>query len=111
MFPLQHWFAVHMGIGTSPRAIFWYSWWSGAGSDLGELTLVGMLIGMYKVKLNCHEPGCPWPGSHTVTSDDGAVVRLCHKHHPGVAGNKLTHADIVGVYAQHKARMTDEQHT
>ena len=106
-FPAQHWLAVHMGIGTSPRAVFWYSWWSGAGSDLGELTLVGALLAAYRIKLNCSLTGCPWPGTHTVQGYDGRTYRACHKHHPGVDhGRKITQEHINDVHAEHVARMT-----
>lgn len=38
-----------------------YQWWSGAGSDLGEATLIGTVIGLAKHR-NCHHKGCWWPG-------------------------------------------------
>ena len=107
LFPLQHWFATHLGIGTSPRAVFWYSWWSGAGSDMGELTLVAGMLALYKAHLNCSVTGCPWPGRHVSQGDDGRTYKTCHKHHPGVDhGRRITQADIDTVHAEHVARMT-----
>ena len=38
-----------------------YQWWSGAGSDLGELTLLGMALAAWK-HINCEQPGCLRPG-------------------------------------------------
>ena len=38
-----------------------YQWWSGAGSDLGEATLVVAVLGVVKHH-NCHHKGCPLPG-------------------------------------------------
>lgn len=47
-----------------------YNFWSGLGSDLGELALVGALWR----SVNCHEPGCWRPGHHV-----GGMV-VCHRH-------------------------------
>ena len=38
-----------------------YQWWSGAGSDLGELTLLGAFLAVAKHH-NCHHKGCWRPG-------------------------------------------------
>lgn len=38
-----------------------YQWWSGAGSDLGELTLVGIALGVVRHH-NCHQRRCWRPG-------------------------------------------------
>ena len=38
-----------------------YQWWSGAGSDLGEATIIGAVIATAKHH-NCHHKGCWRPG-------------------------------------------------
>lgn len=53
-----------------------YQWWSGLGSDLGELTLIGLLAGAYK-HANCEEPGC-WRLGHR-HPDHGRPV--CRRHY------------------------------
>lgn len=68
--------------GDAPLQLFhplryWgYEWWSGAGSDLGELTLLGIAIGAYK-HINCEEPGC-WRRGHR-HPDHGRPV--CRRHY------------------------------
>ena len=39
-----------------------YQWWSGAGSDLSEVTLIAVLLGAAKHR-NCHHRGC-WRLGH-----------------------------------------------
>jgi hypothetical protein len=55
----------------------WYGWWSGAGSDLGELAIVGGLVAVYR-KHTCEVHRCWRLGRHTTAA--GHVV--CRKHHP-----------------------------
>jgi hypothetical protein len=45
---MAHW----LGLDNSSGPI--YAWWSGPGSDLGELAIVAVVYH----HLNCHEPGC-----------------------------------------------------
>jgi hypothetical protein len=47
-----------------------YNFWSGLGSDLGELTIASTL---YR-HVNCHVRGC-WRWGHSV---NGTIT--CHKH-------------------------------
>lgn len=51
----------------------WYGFWSGIGSDLGEVTLLGALV-MYARHHNCHATGC-WRLGHP---HEGVVH--CRKH-------------------------------
>jgi hypothetical protein len=79
---LQHWLAVHTGTVNEPGG--YYGFWSGFGSDLGELTLVTAFVaGLYGAfsKINCHAPGCPRIGKHDVVD---TPYRLCRRHHPDV---------------------------
>lgn len=73
MEPFLHWLAVHTG--TVNESGTYYGFWSGFGSDLGELAIIGGLIQMYR-KHNCHTQGCWRIGKHTV---DGTP--WCSYHH------------------------------
>lgn len=55
----------------------WYGFFSGFGSDLGEITLFGGVIVLLR-KHNCHVDGC----KSVITSNDPSVhAPACHKHH------------------------------
>ena len=54
----------------------WYGFWSGFGSDLGEVTLLGAFIAAYRHK-NCHTKGC-WRLGHP---DPEHGFPACRKHH------------------------------
>lgn len=58
-----------------------YAYWSGFGSDLGELTLLGTAIGLYKM-VNCREHHCWRLGFHRIIDKNGAALPSCRKHHP-----------------------------
>lgn len=86
------WFELHTGVqkgGPDP----YYNFWSGIGSDLGEITLVTavltILVGAYR-KVNCNDPDCWRIGKHPT---EGGTFHFCHHHHPELqhaAGRKLT---------------------
>jgi hypothetical protein len=69
-----------------------YGFWSGFGSDLGELAIVAGLVGMYR-KHTCHVRGC-WRLQRRAVAGTEHVV--CHKHHPK---GEPSHADVL---ADHK---------
>ena len=52
-----------------------YGFWSGVGSDISELAVVGAVLGAYR-RHNCHRPGCWRIGRHVV---DGTP--WCDHHH------------------------------
>ena len=101
-FPVQHWIAQHLGIGTSKLALFWYTFWSGFGSDIGEYVIAGSIFaGLMHVvtRTNCQvggtfPHGCKLPALHEVEVD-GIKRRVCHKHsgHP-----TLHHTDELGLH-------------
>jgi len=62
-------------LGADDTTGRWYAWWSGAGSDFGELTLIGLAYGAYR-KHQCHNKGCWRIGRHQV---DGTP--WCNQHH------------------------------
>lgn len=61
----------------------WYAFYSGAGSDIGELALLSALVEFYR-RHTCHvdSPRFCWrPGTHPV---EGTPYRACKRHHPAV---------------------------
>jgi hypothetical protein len=56
----------------------WYGFWSGFGSDLGELAIVGALVAMVR-KHVCHVKGCWRIGRLPI---EGTSWIVCRKHHP-----------------------------
>lgn len=69
-----------------------YLFWSGIGSDLEELALVGALLGVYR-KHQCEARRCWRIGRHTTAANH--VV--CHRHAPGGAPS---HAEILAAHAE-----------
>jgi hypothetical protein len=74
-----------------------YQWWSGPGSDLGEVTLIGLLIAAYR-HINCEAPRCPRRGPYKTA--DGH--KLCRKHHPDLPDHRLSLREIH--FRHHKAK-------
>lgn len=70
----------------------WEAFFSGPGSDIGEVALIGGLIGAWH-KVNCHVKGCPRIGRQQVK---GTTWVVCRKHHPL---DKPTHAHITQAHA------------
>jgi hypothetical protein len=62
------WLLAHV-LGLDEPTGRWYLWWSGPGSDLGELAIVAVVYH----HLNCHEPRCWRIARHRM---DGR----CRKH-------------------------------
>ena len=85
---LQHWLAVHTG--TVNESGPYYGFWSGFGSDIGEVAIIGGVIQLYR-KHNCHVRGCLRIAHHEYTMG-GVVYHLCRKHHPATP-NELQHAE------------------
>lgn len=59
-----------------------YLFWSGAGSDIGEIAIIGGLITLIRHN-NCHVDKCWRRGTHAV---DGTPFKVCRTHHPDIAG-------------------------
>ena len=58
-----------------------YGFFSGIGSDIGEIALVGGLAAMLH-RHNCHETGCLRISRHTVVDPvTGEHVVRCRRHH------------------------------
>lgn len=58
----------------------WYLFWSGIGSDISELAIVGGLIAFWR-KHTCHVGRC-WRFARHAHTVDGVTYQLCSKHHP-----------------------------
>lgn len=71
---LQHFFGFNSGGGNSSHYLFW----SGAGSDISELALLGALLGAWH-HVNCHDPGCWRIARYPVA---GGQFKVCARHHP-----------------------------
>lgn len=76
---LLHWLAVHTG--TVNEAGPYYGFFSGFGSDLTEIAVVGALLGLLR-KHNCSVHGCWRIGRHKVPGTDHVC---CRRHTPGGA--------------------------
>jgi hypothetical protein len=87
--PLLHWLAIHTG--TLNEGGPYYGFFSGFGSDLGEVTIIGGAYMIYR-KHNCHVDRCWRIAKHPV---EGTPYVVCRKHHPTVPE---------GVSADHIAR-------
>lgn len=57
-----------------------YGFFSGVGSDIGEVAIIGGLVSIYR-KHNCHVDGCWRVAKHPV---EGTPYVVCKKHHPSV---------------------------
>jgi hypothetical protein len=97
-----HWLQVHTGTINEPGP--YYGFWSGFGSDIEELGILGAIAtGIYQLvkKYNCHEPGCWRIGQHPAA--DGQF-NLCYRHHPDYQGRKPTHELIERLHREHAER-------
>lgn len=75
----MHWLSHWLGLDNPSGAP--YLWWSGAGADLGELAIIGGLVGIYR-RHNCHVHRCWRIARHPV---DGTTWTVCRLHHPDEA--------------------------
>jgi hypothetical protein len=60
-----------------------YNFWSGIGSDIGELTIVGGMVTLVLMAwhyINCNSPGCYRISKHHYIDKDGKRHALCHAH-------------------------------
>lgn len=76
--------------GSQNSASRSYNFWSGFGSDIGEVAIIGGLVTMVR-QHNCHTKGCWRFGRHTVAN---GLYKVCRHHHPLLAGKVLTESLI-----------------
>jgi hypothetical protein len=73
-----------------------YQFWSGIGSDISEVTLVGTFIGgilMGYRHIECQQEGC-----HRLGRFSHGHYKLCHVHHPHAPSDgkiNQTHIDEI----------------
>lgn len=72
----------------------YYGFWSGIGSDIGEITLIGAALSIWW-KHECHVKGCHRVVRHPVA---GTPHVVCRKHHPD--DDSPTHQEVL---EQHRA--------
>jgi hypothetical protein len=106
-FGLGHWLQIHLGITNEAGP--YYGFFSGSGSDLGEIAILGgigtLLAGLWH-KFNCHNEGCMRIGLHPLAG--GAYV-VCRKHHAEITGHqhsKLSTEFLATVHREHLERIT-----
>lgn len=73
-FFVLNWLYHFFGVGGSGP---YYGFWSGTGSDIGELAIVGGLLSLVR-QHNCEVKGCVRLGRHQTA----AGHKVCKKHHP-----------------------------
>lgn len=83
-----HWIEVHTGTVNEPGP--YYGFWSGFGSDIGELAIIGGLVHVARDH-NCHVKGCWSIRSHPV---EGTTHRVCRRHHPAMSDVPPTVEDV-----------------
>lgn len=75
---LRHlWWWIELHTGTVHETGPFYGFFSGFGSDLGEITLITAVIAAWRHK-NCHHPWCLRTGKPV----EGTPYIACHRHHP-----------------------------
>lgn len=72
---LWWWIEVRTGTVNEPGA--YYGFFSGFGSDLGEVTLLAGVVAVYRHH-NCHTKGCWRLAKHEVAGTPYKVCRHCH---------------------------------
>jgi hypothetical protein len=89
----QGFFGFRSGDGNGSHYLFW----SGSGSDLAYLSVIGGAVVLYRAN-NCKRRWCPFVGTYEFTDPADHVTRkLCWLHHPDVMHKTLTGAHIRGI--------------
>ncbi len=88
-----------------------YQWWSGIGSDIGEVTILGGVV-MVLRHVNCNSPRCLRVGRHPTADGQHHLCRHHHPDHPSVKlrawlpkwwpGN-VPHLTLAEIHARHHA--------
>lgn len=96
-----HWFLNVTGTHPSGSGE-WYNFWSGFGSDIGEIAIIGSLITIVRHQ-NCAVKGCLRFGRHEYDMD-GVKHKVCRTHHPGIdETHRLTGQELADHFAAHQA--------
>lgn len=92
---LWRWIEVHTG--TVNEGGPYYGFWSGFGSDIGEVAIIGGLLSVFR-KHNCHVKGCLRIGKHPV---EGTGFIVCAKHHPAIH-DTVTYESVRSAHANRR---------
>jgi hypothetical protein len=82
-----------------------YAFTSSVGSDIGELTLIGGMIAVYRSH-TCHVDRCFRLGRHHV---DGTPYKACRKHHPTVPST-ITAQHVSDAHSDARDEIHDRHH-
>jgi hypothetical protein len=94
------WHAILDFFGVVDEGGKGYAFWSGIGSDIGEVAIIGAVIGMYH-RHSCHVDGCWRIGRHPV---EGTGFVTCRRHHPTISSDApLTAEDIAQAHQDAQA--------
>ncbi len=85
------WWWVEVHTGTVNESGPWYGFFSGFGSDIGEVAIIGGLVTVYR-RHNCEVHGCWRIGRHQTAGGH----HVCRRHHPD---DHLTHQDVLDAHA------------
>ena len=85
------WWWVEVHTGTVNESGPWYGFFSGFGSDLSEVAILGGLATVVR-KNNCEVRGCLRLGRHQTAANH----HVCRRHHPD---DHLTHQDVLDAHA------------
>lgn len=102
------WLAYAFGFQNGDGNSSFYLFWSGAGSDIGELGIIwGVLL--YYRNTNCKRAWCPFLGNHEFTDpDDGITRKLCWYHHPDVQHKTLKPHHIEAINTKRQQQKGDD---
>ncbi len=90
--------------GSNNTSGIQYGFWSGFGSDIGEITILVAVIGWWRHN-ECHVDGCHRLGRHTFRQ-----YKLCARHHPGVPA-KVTHLHILQLHKEGRDEAAQQEPT
>jgi len=97
---IWHWILHFTGtLPLVPNAT--YNFWSGFGSDIGEVAIISALITIVRHQ-NCGVKGCYRFGRHEYEMN-GVKHKLCRTHHPGIdEKHRMTSEEVTAHYAANR---------
>ena len=96
---MGHWLLHILGLDSASGTA--YLAWSGVGSDISEVAILGALVSIYR-RHACHVKGCPRIGRFPVA---GTTFVVCRRHHPDDAP---THQDVIDAHHHALRRRSGE---
>jgi hypothetical protein len=98
---LLHWLSVHTGTSIKPSPSVYYNFWSGFGSDIGEVVIIGGMVHFAR-NHNCGVKGC-WRFHRYEYDMDGVIHKVCRHHHPKLGKDHLlTHLHLLEHHEQRR---------